>query len=198
MVRPGALTLKTPLLSQDEKHILPLPSPSTYKPNTLLHIHEVPVWMHDNEYLLSGYRPVSSSLKASFQSAFGWHNQTININSHLIGALIFLLVLPVHFYKHVLQPLNDESAAIDALLFLTYFIGVAICFGCSAAYHSIHNHALCKFGCQLDYVGIVALMWGAALPSIYHAFPCHHGVRLFYWIEVCLKHTPALSPANHC
>lgn len=56
----------------------------------------------------------------------------------------------------------------------------------SATYHTISNHSLevAKFGNQLDYLGIVFLIWGSFIPSIFYGF--RDDVRLIqtYWAMI--------------
>ena len=40
------------------------------------------------------------------------------------------------------------------------------------------------FGNQLDYLGIVILMWGSTIPSIYYGFYCDPGLQKAYWTNV--------------
>ena len=58
---------------------------------------------------------------------------SVNIHSHSIGAIIFSIILPVHFYTTLYQAL-PEAQPIDGVVFLIYFAGVAACFACSALY----------------------------------------------------------------
>ena len=53
-------------------------------------------------------------------------------------------------------------------------------------YHIISNHSptVQKFGNQLDYLGIVILMWGSTIPSIYYGFYCDPELRKLYWLNV--------------
>lgn len=53
-------------------------------------------------------------------------------------------------------------------------------------YHIIGNHSpnVQKLGNQLDYLGIVILMWGSTIPSIYYGFYCDPGLQKAYWANV--------------
>ncbi|KAF2758484.1 mPR-typeG-protein-coupled receptor [Pseudovirgaria hyperparasitica] len=147
----------------------------------LLHFHEIPSWQQENEYLLSGYRPTADSTLDCFQSSFRWHNETINIISHIAGSVLFA-ALPFHFYYSVYLE-TPHASLIDFVLFTGYFHGVSICFACSASCHIVWNHSpsIASFGNQLDYLGIVLLMWTASLPSIYYGFICDPTLRYFHW-----------------
>ncbi|CAA2961264.1 heptahelical transmembrane 1-like [Olea europaea subsp. europaea] len=55
----------------------------------LLSFHELPDYMKDNEYILNYYR-VNWPLKEAFFSLFRWHNETLNVWTHLVGFVLFL------------------------------------------------------------------------------------------------------------
>lgn len=54
------------------------------------------------------------------------------------------------------------------------------------SYHIISNHSpkVQKIGNQLDYLGIVILMWGSTIPSIYYGFYCDPKLQKVYWLNV--------------
>lgn len=147
---------------------------------------EIHSWQQDNEYILSGYRPASYSFRKSYASLGYIHNETINIYSHVIGAAIFLS-MPIYTYR-ALYLRYPQATAADVVVFSTFFYGVSICFFLSATYHIIGNHSpnIQKFGNQLDYLGIVILMWGSTIPSIYYGFYCDPGLQKAYWANVTI------------
>ncbi|KAI7351800.1 hypothetical protein KC354_g12291 [Hortaea werneckii] len=111
----------------------------------------------------------------------------VNIHSHLIGSILFAW-LPLHFYGTVYREV-DNPQPIDFVLFALYFVGVALCFGCSACCHIIWNlsaPAAC-FGNRLDFCGIVLLMWGASIPSIHYAFVCNTTLEYLHWSLVTIS-----------
>ncbi|CAG8959934.1 hypothetical protein HYFRA_00012651 [Hymenoscyphus fraxineus] len=140
----------------------------------------------DNEFILSGYRPASGSLSKSFKSIRQLHNETINIWSHLLGGLIFA-TLPIFVYVTVL-PRYDNARTGDIIVFSTFFFGVAICFFLSAYFHVVANHSekVAAFGNQLDYLGVVVLMWGSTIPSVYYGFYCNSRLQKIYWSVVSI------------
>ncbi|KAK8116169.1 hemolysin-III family protein [Apiospora sp. TS-2023a] len=150
----------------------------------LLYFHQIPPWQQDNEYILSGYRPTSGSTWLSLASLTYLHNQTINAYSHLLGALIFVS-LPYYFYEYIYKH-QLHAEPIDLVVVSTYCIGVAVCFAFSATFHVNWNNskeltALCN---KLDYLGILVLMWGAGIPTIYYGFYCNERLRWLYWTSL--------------
>ena len=158
---------------------------------------EIPSWQQDNEYILSGYRQATGSFKKSFESLGYIHNETVNIYSHIIGAAIFLTA-PIYTYRalYLRYPQADEA---DILVFSTFFYGVSICFLLSATYHIISNHSskVQAFGNQLDYLGIVILMWGSTIPSIYYGFYCDPSLQKMYWANVSFLATLCVVATLH-
>ncbi|XP_015935540.2 heptahelical transmembrane protein ADIPOR1, partial [Arachis duranensis] len=55
----------------------------------LLCFWELPEYMKDNEYILRYYR-ANWPLKQALFSVFRWHNETLNVWTHLLGFLLFL------------------------------------------------------------------------------------------------------------
>ncbi|KAK6151709.1 hypothetical protein DH2020_014344 [Rehmannia glutinosa] len=55
----------------------------------LLSYHELPDYMKDNEYILDYYR-ANWPIKEAFFSLFRWHNETLNVWTHLLGFLLFV------------------------------------------------------------------------------------------------------------
>lgn len=50
---------------------------------------DLPEYEKDNEYLITGYRINYNKWSSIFRSIIEWHNETINIWSHLLGAFFF-------------------------------------------------------------------------------------------------------------
>ncbi|KAK8543241.1 hypothetical protein V6N13_136230 [Hibiscus sabdariffa] len=55
----------------------------------LMSYKELPEYMKDNEFILNYYR-VNWPLKEAFFSLFRWHNETLNVWTHLLGFVLFL------------------------------------------------------------------------------------------------------------
>ena len=76
--------------------------PVAKRPKTkrkLLAQHEVPSWCSQNPFLLTGFRPPSESVQRCVESLGYVHNETVNIYSHLVPALItFARAAFIHLY----------------------------------------------------------------------------------------------------
>lgn len=151
----------------------------------LLHWDELPPWLQDNHYIHHGYRPESSSFLVSFHSLTYLHNETVNIYSHLLPALVALPV-GIRLYQ-VLAPRYQSATQADISAFACFFVGATFCLGMSATYHTISNHSpsVARIGNALDYVGIVGLITGSFIPSVYYGFYCAPALQLIYWTMIC-------------
>ncbi|TID25085.1 HlyIII-domain-containing protein [Venturia nashicola] len=132
--------------------------------------HEAEEWQRDNHFIESGYRPQSNSFLGSLGSLGYLHNESVNIWTHGIGAIV--AVLSGIWLHNVLRPRYDTASQEDVFAFSCYFFGATCCLGMSAAYHAVSNHSpeVSGFVNQLDYLGIVSLIWGSFVPSIYYGF----------------------------
>jgi adiponectin receptor len=146
--------------------------------------HELPAWQRDNHYIHSGYRPASNSYRTSFLSLFHLHNESVNIYTHLIGALFFLLTSFILY--STLAPRYATASRDDVWAFSCFFAGAVGCLGMSATYHTIsnHSHAVAQWGNQLDYAGIVGLIWGSFVPVLWYGFQEDEGLRRMYGVMV--------------
>ena len=55
--------------------------------------HDAQKFIQDNEYIKNGYILNCNTYKKAFLSLFICHNETVNIWSHLLGALIFVILI---------------------------------------------------------------------------------------------------------
>jgi adiponectin receptor len=153
--------------------------------NRLLHWDDLPHWQRDNHHIHSGYRPASFSFLLSFQSLTYIHNETVNIYTHLLPSVL-AVPAAVSLYR-ILAPRYDTATQADIIGFGFFFAGAALCLGMSATYHTISNHSptVARIGNALDYAGIVALIVGSFIPSVYYGFFCEPGLQRLYWTMIC-------------
>ncbi|KAL6873429.1 hypothetical protein ACP4OV_013511 [Aristida adscensionis] len=72
------------------------------KKYALVSYHELPEYMKENEFILNYYRSEWPILNAVL-SLFAWHNETINIWTHLLGFLLFFGLTLVHLGQYFPQ-----------------------------------------------------------------------------------------------
>ena len=189
---PDPSSLHTLLTEQEASNATRTRPPTA---SFLLKWADLEEWQRDNHYILSHYRPATYSYMGCFQSLFYLHNESVNIHSHLLGAFVFLFTA-VSVYtieKH-------SASAADVAAFGCFFLGAVICLGISAGYHAVTNHspAISRFGNQLDYVGIVALITGSFVPSVYYGLYCEPFLQKVYWAMVRIRKKNLTLFPNHC
>jgi hypothetical protein len=146
---------------------------------------QLPSWQRDNQYILSGYRTSSNSFIKSFASLIYLHNESVNIYSHLIPAVI-LSFFGISRYKALARRYTSVSTA-DTMAFGCFFLGAVLCLGISATFHIVQNHSshVARIANQVDYIGIVLLIVGSFIPSIFYGFYCHPNLQRVYLTMVC-------------
>lgn len=184
-------------VDQHTVHAAPASTPPTEgKPASktrLVAFKDLPAWQQDNGYILTAYRPASYSFRRSLASIFYVHNEFVNIQTHLIGGLIFA-GYPLYLYSRPelppapLRELPHPSpwTSADTLAFSCFIAGAVICLLMSATYHTISNHSphVARVGNKLDYAGIVALITGSFVPSVYYGFYCEPYLQRLYWTMI--------------
>ncbi|KAL3295422.1 hemolysin iii family channel protein [Colletotrichum asianum] len=147
---------------------------------------DLPHWRRDNAFIISGYRPDSNSYLGSFKSLGYLHNESVNIWSHLLGAVAFLF--GGTFLYTVIAPRYESASAADLFVFACFFAGAVACLGMSATYHALCNHSpeVAKWGNKLDYSGIVFLIVGSYVPALYYGFFCHTNLMKIYLSTIVL------------
>ncbi|KAK3361174.1 hemolysin-III related-domain-containing protein [Lasiosphaeria ovina] len=147
---------------------------------------ELPSWRRDNAYIVRGYRQTSNSCWRSFASLGYLHNETVNIWSHLLGALTFTVGAVI--LHSVIAPRYESASDADLLVFSCFFAGAFLCLGMSATYHTLSNHSpsVAKWGNKLDYSGIVLLIVGSYVPAIYYGFVCRPTLATLYLSVISL------------
>lgn len=69
----------------------------------IVHQEHAPEWLVDNKYILYGYRVDFSRKRDLLKSLFMKHNELLNIWTHLIGGIIFIiLIFYIIFYFDVI------------------------------------------------------------------------------------------------
>ncbi|KAK8920188.1 uncharacterized protein G6M90_00g069570 [Metarhizium brunneum] len=146
---------------------------------------DLPPWRRDNAFIHSGYRQIRASYAHSFQSLFYLHNESVNIWTHLLGALA--AIISSFYVYYVVHPRYEAATSSDVLVFSCFFGGAILCLGMSATFHALvdHSEAVAKWGNKLDYTGIVALIVGSYVPALYYGFFCSPALMSGYLYLIC-------------
>jgi adiponectin receptor len=149
----------------------------------LLSYDEIPDWYQDNHYIRHGYRPESGSVKACYASWFYLNNETVNIFSHLIPALIFLSA-EIWIFNYIEN--FPQAKSLEHFVFAFFLLTAFVCLGLSATYHTLMNHSakISHLWLQFDFVGIVILTIGDFVSGIYMVFYCEPTLQKVYWTMV--------------
>ncbi|KAL2829090.1 hemolysin-III family protein [Aspergillus pseudoustus] len=152
-------------------------------PPVLLLFDEMPEWFQreSNRWILRGYQTISGSAHASFCSWLYIHNESVNIYSHLIPGVFFLLG-EWYIQKYLASRYSGFTGA-DFIAFSIFMLTAVTCLSLSATYHTLMNHSwhvehLCL---QLDMLGIVIFILGDLVLGIYIVFWCEPLPRNIYW-----------------
>lgn len=151
---------------------------------TLVRWNDLPHWQQDNQHIHGSYRRASYNYGRSLQSILHWHNESVNIWSHLVPAVLSLPCGALLY--NTLQPRYERASAADVVAMGCFFLAAAFCLGMSATYHAVSNHSpqVARMWNQLDYAGISVLIAGSFIPSVYYGFWCNPHRQWTYWTMV--------------
>ncbi|KAH3903311.1 PAQR-type receptor SCDLUD_000936 [Saccharomycodes ludwigii] len=141
--------------------------------------NDLPDWQKDNEYIISGYVLETNSLTQSIKSLFYLHNESVNIYTHLLPGICFLLVI-LFFNTHVIK-IYDSTTGIDYFMINLFFAGCFTCLMMSSTFHCLKSHSekVSIFGNKLDYLGIVVLIMTSMISLMYYGF---YDARFLFYI----------------
>ncbi|KAI0390503.1 mPR-like GPCR protein [Xylariaceae sp. FL0594] len=151
----------------------------------LISYEELPAWHQDNPFIKHGYRPISHSTAACLRSWASLHNETLNIYTHLVPAVLALVVGETWVLCHLRRRYADAGAS-DYVVFALLLSAAAACLGISSAYHTLMSHSreVEARWLRLDFVGIVVLTLGSFVSGVYVAFWCESAERRIYWAMI--------------
>ncbi|KAF9301853.1 hypothetical protein BGZ74_006180 [Mortierella antarctica] len=141
---------------------------------------DLPHWMQDNPAIWTGYRRPTFSYRKCLASLGFLHNETVNIYSHLLGALACIIASPIAYFK--VFGVLDTIQWKDIIVFYIFMAGAIICLSFSASFHcfACHSEPVSGQWNRCDYVGIVFLIVGSFYPAIYYGFYCHQNWQILY------------------
>jgi adiponectin receptor len=137
-----------------------------------LHFYELPFPWRENPYIIEGYRFQNNHLHA-LKSVCSCHNETTNIWTHLIGAMIFVYIAFVSFPN---TPVYANNTFKDNCIIYFFFAASFKCLISSAFWHAFNGTANLylrrKFAC-IDYTGITVLITASCITSEYATLYYH-------------------------
>lgn len=135
-------------------------------------VDKAPPYNRDNPFIRSGYRPPLSVLGAA-ASVFKWHNETMNVWTHLAGLALF-----AYYAASTLQD-RDMHTRWPLVVFEA---STMVCLAASSAYHMLCcvSEGHCRCCKRLDFAGIVLVMWSMYWPWVFYAFQGHQVIRIVY------------------
>ncbi|PGH05990.1 hypothetical protein GX51_02581 [Blastomyces parvus] len=170
--------------SKDPSASTPLKQQKAAKKPQLLRASQLPSWYAHNAYLLTGYRPITGSVRRCIDSLRTLHNETVNIYSHLLPAALALASNAIlHLYFRARYPDEGVLELQHRLAVHIYLTTSVLCFGISSVYHTLlcHSEEYAGLWGRMDYVAILLQTIGSFVSGIYVTFDCDPGLRRVYW-----------------
>ena len=150
---------------------------------------EVPVFCHCS-FIDFGYRTTGTTLTDVVFSLFSFHNETMNIWSHLIGLVCMITAGIVVIHDLSAIEGNGNVYAVEI-----FILSACICFLSSTMYHwfgclseACHDNLL-----VLDLSGVGILIAGSFVPAIYYGFQCVEVARAMHGTLVGFVYVVGLS-----
>lgn len=138
------------------------PPPSCCGCPPVRHAKHAPDWQQ-LPHIKKGYR-VGFSVRHTLVSLFTLHNETVNVWSHLLGAVYVGWCLLQHVGgKAVVHPIDvRERSAL-----LVFLLSALACLTLSSFYHwwGCGSQRLFELLLRADFVGIALLIWGSYVPG---------------------------------
>lgn len=116
----------------------------------------------------------TSCYKDSILSITSLHTETINIWSHLLGAIWFG-GSAVHVAITCTGPPTHDVAVV-----LVYLVATALCFTSSTLYHLFSNHISESLWLCVDHLGIICAIWASSVSFVSFSFDCRLSERRAY------------------
>lgn len=134
-----------------------------------LHYYQLPFPWRENRYIIHGYRFYDSHAKSllSVVNWYGWHNETWNIWTHLLGAGYLLYLGACDFPRSAVW--RSAAVPLPAKLIVYVFLAAGIKCMCASVFWHTFNGTCClqlrsRFAC-VDYTGITLLITASVLTT---------------------------------
>ncbi|KAL0482538.1 hypothetical protein AKO1_014441, partial [Acrasis kona] len=167
---------------REEDDILPAPQFTKFQ---LSRYEDTPKFLR-RPFIMDHYR-VHFSYNLCFASLFKLHNETWNVWTHLIGALIFFLLLIHTIIIFSVGYGTGDFRAGDLFVMVVYCILALNCFLSSACYHLFGCHSAKTWHTcyKCDLSAISGLIGGSFIPALYYNLYCDFAFQIFYIVMIC-------------
>ena len=159
---------------------------------SIAHRDNIPAWLRDNDYILTGHPMPTHSYRKSFRLWRCLHMETMNIWTHFLGSAAFAAT-GLFLY----QRLSDLRPTVgDVLAFGASISSAAICFGLSATFHTLRSHSyhVHHFWGKMDILGICVLALGGGVSATYYAGASSSTLQKAYWaLSLCSSSAAAVT-----
>lgn len=137
--------------------------------NDLAFFEDLDEWQQDNHYIRSGYVKATFSFLKCAESLRYWHNETINIYSHLLPSLFIGIVVVFYIFN---GQVDEGLGSLEKLNFLQFKVSLLLCLFTSALFHLFKSHSakVSKLGNRCDYFAINILISSSLVSIIVFAF----------------------------
>ncbi|ORY11487.1 hemolysin-III related-domain-containing protein [Clohesyomyces aquaticus] len=144
-------------------------------------LSELPKWYQDSPHIQTGYRPVSNSYQSCVHSLSYLHNETVNIYTHFLPAVMLALALPT--LQLQISRIYHDAPWMDRFMLTLTPMAALFTLSLSTTYHTLMNHsAPVSSSCLLlDYTGILVLILASFVSGIYAGFYNHPFHQQLYW-----------------
>lgn len=178
--RTGATFSTTETTFESDKKSTNLRETSTKGKVVLVSWDELAEWQKDNEHIHKGYVSETNSILSCIHSLFIIHNESVNIYTHLLPGICFLLTL---FFDFNIVKKFPTTAIIDYFIIDLFLFGVFACLIMSSIFHCLKAHSshISKVGNKLDYLGIVILITTSMISILFYGF--HDNSKFFYFFS---------------
>lgn len=143
---------------------------------------QIPGWLRDNDYIVKGHPMPTYSYRRSFWLWRCLHMETMNIWTHLIGSLGYV-VAGFTLRQYALASGRVNFTRGDAFAFGSFMTPAAVCFGLSSTFHTLRSHSynIHHFWGRMGILGICVLALGGGISMTYYAFYCSPITQRVYW-----------------
>ncbi|KAJ5242225.1 uncharacterized protein N7469_000552, partial [Penicillium citrinum] len=128
------------------------------------------------------YRPENANYLDIITSLTFLHNETCNVYTHLIGALLLPFIATASL-RILSEPQFFNVSGTDYIMFQIFFWSAESCLVFSTLYHLLgpHSHGVEQFWHRMDLLGIVVVTVGTFIPGIYYIFNCEPRLQKLHW-----------------